>query len=91
MHDTQSLLTIILESIFVGFGIVIPVLSLIRTSNLKTIEVKDLFILTAVQMVRLAGILYIILFAAQAIGWYSGEPEDDFERRMKMMMFSASW
>lgn len=91
MHDTQSLLTIILESIFVGFGIVIPILSLIRTSNLKAIEVKDLFMLTGVQMVRVAGILYFILFAVQAIGWYSGEPQNDLERRMKMMMFSASW
>jgi len=61
MHDTKSLLTIILESIFVGFGIVMPILSLIRTSNLKAIEVKDLFILTGVQMVRISGILYFIL------------------------------
>lgn len=47
--------------------------------------------LTGVQMVRVAGILYFILFAVQAIGWYSGEPQNDLERRMKMMMFSASW
>ncbi|SFQ70729.1 hypothetical protein SAMN05444144_11639 [Flavobacterium akiainvivens] len=50
-----------MESLFVGFGILIPIFALIRTSNLKTIQVKDLFILQAVQAVRLSGIFYAVL------------------------------
>lgn len=53
---------ILLESILTGFGIIIPILSLIRTSNIKTIAIKDLFILTGIQMVRLAGIAYFVLW-----------------------------
>ena len=63
MHDTQSLLAIILESIFIGFGLLIPIISLIRTSDLRNIQIKELFILTGVQMVRLAGLLYFTLWA----------------------------
>ncbi len=48
-----------------GFGIIIPVVALIKTSNLKAIVFKDLFILTGVQMVRLAGIFYFIVWGLQ--------------------------
>lgn len=61
MHSITEILNIILKSIFVGFGVIIPILTLIKTSKLKSIEVKDLFILTAVQLVRVSGILYFIL------------------------------
>jgi hypothetical protein len=57
----SSVLKTFIESLFVGFGILIPVCALIRTSNLKTIAIKDLFILQAVQAVRLAGIFYAVL------------------------------
>jgi len=50
-----------LRSVFVGFGIVIPILTLIKTSDIKVIAIKDLFILSGVQMVRIAGILYFVL------------------------------
>ena len=61
MHSVSDLLNILLKSIFVGFGFVIPILVLIRTSNLKALEAKNLFILTAVQAVRISGIIYFIL------------------------------
>ena len=61
MHSTTDILNILLKAIFVGFGFIIPILALIRTSNLKALQVKDLFILTAVQTVRVSGILYFVL------------------------------
>ncbi|MHA3789796.1 hypothetical protein ACX0HA_16435 [Flavobacterium hauense] len=61
MHSTTDILNILLKSIFVGFGFIMPVLALIKTSNLKALQVKDLFILTAVQAVRVSGILYFVL------------------------------
>lgn len=88
MHDTQSLLTIILESIFVGFGIVIPLLNLIRTSNLKTIEVKDLFILTAVQTVRLAGIAYFLYWIVASVSQYG---QGILDSRLFGPYWWASW
>ena len=62
MHDSTSILNILLKSIFVGFGFVIPIVTLLKTSNLIKLKFKDLFILTAVQTVRLAGIIYFLLF-----------------------------
>ncbi len=66
MHSVTDILNILLKSVFVGFGFVIPILALIRTSNIKAIAVKDLFILTAVQAVRIAGIFYFLLAAKDA-------------------------
>jgi hypothetical protein len=63
MHSVTDILNILLKSIFVGFGFIIPILSLLKISSLKALEVKDLFILTAVQTVRISGILYFILAA----------------------------
>lgn len=56
-----NVLKVFLESLFVGFGILIPVFSLIKTSNLKTLAVKELFILQAVQAIRIGGIFYAVL------------------------------
>lgn len=61
MPTSTDLLNILLRSILVGFGFVMPIIALIKTSNLKGLEVKNLFILTGVQAVRVAGILYFIL------------------------------
>ena len=61
MHSITDILNILLKSIFVGFGFVMPILALIKTSNLKALQVKDLFVLTGIQAVRLAGIIYFIL------------------------------
>ena len=52
----------LLLSIFIGFGVVIPILSQVKTSDLKTLAFKDLFILTSVQLVRISGILYFLLW-----------------------------
>lgn len=58
----DSVIKALLLSIFIGFGIVIPILSTVKSSNLKTIEFKSLFVLTAVQLVRISGILYFVLW-----------------------------
>lgn len=71
MHSISDILNILLKSIFVGFGFLIPVFALIKTSNLKTLEFKDLFILTAVHMVRIGGIFYFLLAAKDAYMQYA--------------------
>jgi len=58
-----DILNVLLRSIFIGFGILMPLFSLKKSSDLQTIKFKDLFILTAIQLVRIAGILYFILGA----------------------------
>lgn len=70
MHDSTSILNLILGSIFIGFGFVIPIVALLKTSNLKKLKFKELFILTAVQAVRVSGILYFLRFLAEAIFYY---------------------
>lgn len=79
---------ILLQSILTGFGIVIPILALIRTSNIKTIAVKDLFILTAVQMVRLAGIAYFILWVIRT--WEQNNIDMD-TFRFEEHLFGPYW
>ncbi len=74
MHSISDILNVILGSIFVGFGIVIPIVALIRTSNLKALEFKDLFILTTVQAVRVAGILFFLLWAVHSWQRYNEPP-----------------
>ena len=71
MHEPLSLVTVLLKSIFVGFGFTIPVISLIKTSNLKAVEFKQLFILCAVQTLRIAGILYFLLTAVEGYMQYT--------------------
>lgn len=61
MHSVTDILNVLLRSVFIGFGILIPLLAVMRTSDLKKLEFKDLFILTAIQLVRIAGIIYFIL------------------------------
>ncbi|MFD2602549.1 hypothetical protein [Flavobacterium suzhouense] len=63
MQSITDILNILLKSIFVGFGFIIPILTLLRISDIKTLQIKDLFILTAVQTVRISGIIYFILAA----------------------------
>ena len=63
MHEPVSILSIVFKSIFIGFGFTVPLVSLIKTSNLKAVEFKQLFILCAVQALRLAGICYFMLMA----------------------------
>lgn len=53
---------LLITTFFTGFGIVIPVLCFVKTKHLQKIEFKNLFILTAVQAVRIVGILYVVLW-----------------------------
>ncbi|MFP9115763.1 hypothetical protein ACLI1A_17615 [Flavobacterium sp. RHBU_3] len=59
--NTTTILQTLFTSLFMGFGILIPLFSVIKTSNLKGIHFKELFILQGVQAIRLAGILNLIL------------------------------
>ncbi|MDV6169042.1 hypothetical protein R1T16_11435 [Flavobacterium sp. DG1-102-2] len=61
-----EILNLLLRSVFIGFGFLIPLFAVMRTSDLKKLEFKDLFILTAVQLVRISGILYFVLAAVAA-------------------------
>jgi len=56
-----EILNLLLRSVFIGFGFLIPIFAVMKTSDLKKLEFKDLFILTAIQMVRIAGVIYFIL------------------------------
>jgi hypothetical protein len=51
-----------LEALFIGFGIVITVISLLKRSNLKLLHLKELFILKAIQAIRIAGIVYALTY-----------------------------
>jgi hypothetical protein len=62
MSSIVSILTLLLKSIFVGFGVIIPLLYFIKTSNLKFIKVKDVFVATSVWVIRVSGILYAVFF-----------------------------
>ncbi|OYQ45555.1 hypothetical protein CHU92_01940 [Flavobacterium cyanobacteriorum] len=66
MPENFSILNALLLSVFTGFGIVVPITASLRTSNLKKIAVKEAFILSAVQVLRVAGILYFVLFCVDA-------------------------
>lgn len=91
MYEPGSILNLILKSIFVGFGIVIPILALVKTSSLRAIEVKQLFILTAVQTVRVAGIPYIILFLVQTYFLYNTRPLSIWPDAAEAMLFGPYW
>lgn len=54
-----------------GFGLVIPFTALIKTSDIKKIAIKQLFVLTGIQVIRIAGIGYFILWVAENIIAYS--------------------
>jgi len=68
-HITQ-LLHILFESIFIGFAIIVPIISLIKTSSLKTLQLKELYILQGVQAVRIAGIMNFLLVVPDAYSVY---------------------
>lgn len=91
MHSISDILNIILESIFIGFGIVIPIFVLaMRTSNLKAIAFKELFILTAVQTVRIAGILYFVLWLVHSWEQYN-DPVVTGGMPFKDKLFGPFW
>ncbi len=50
----------LLQAVITGFGIVVPLICLIRSSTLKNIAFKEAFILTAVQVIRILGIINFI-------------------------------
>ena len=91
MPEHNSILSILLRSIFIGFGFVIPVISFLKTSDLKKLHIKDLFVLTAVQAVRIGGILYTILFIVQSCLMYSNKNETAWPGSVDYMFFGTYW
>jgi hypothetical protein len=64
---------LLFTSFFTGFGIVISVLCFVKTKQLQKIAFKNLFILTAVQAVRVAGFLYIAIFLLKTFAFPGAE------------------
>lgn len=94
MPEHSSILNLILISIFIGFGIVVPIITLLKTSDLTKLKLKELFVLTAVQAVRVGGILYFILFLLQTYLMYSqaeGDAIYSVENRVSGPYWLAYW
>jgi hypothetical protein len=81
----------VLASFCIGFGILIPVIALLKTSDIKNIEIKNLFILMAVKTVRIVGILYVILWFLNA--YFLQKPVEVSEgvSLMKQDIFGPYW
>lgn len=54
-------ISIITQLFLAGFCIVMPVVAIVKTTSPKTSKTKALFIIQAVQILRVAGILYFII------------------------------
>lgn len=91
MPQGFSILNALLHSVFVGFGIVIPIVALLRTSNLKKLAVKEAFVLTSVQVLRLAGILNFILFCIDAYLQYRASTQGVGNVSVQSPMFGEYW
>jgi len=65
-----QLLHVLFESLFIGFALIVPILSLLKTNNLKTLRFKELFILQGVQAIRVAGIMNLLLVLPDAYSVY---------------------
>lgn len=86
-----SIPEILLKSIFIGFGIVIPILVLSRTSDEKKIKLKQIFIHTSLQTVRVAGIVYFLMYLLQSLVLHNQQTTTIIETRNQTMMFSEDW
>jgi hypothetical protein len=89
--ENFSILNALLLSVFTGFGIVVPIVALLHTSNLKKITVKEAFILSAVQVLRVAGILYFILFCVDAYLQYQATNGSAALVTVQLPMFGPYW
>ncbi len=91
MPQNFSILNALLLSVFTGFGIVVPIVALLRTSNLKKIAVKEAFILSAIQVLRVAGILYFVLFCVDAYFQYQATNGSASLVTVQLPMFGPYW
>jgi hypothetical protein len=89
--ENFSILNALLLSVFTGFGIVIPIVALLHTSNLKKIAVKEAFILSAVQVLRVSGILYFILFCVDAYLQYQAMHGGNQAVVVQSPLFNEYW
>lgn len=69
-NSITEILNILLKSIFVGFGFVIPLLVLIKTKKAEATRLKETFIISAIQLVIFSGIIYFILAGKEAYFLY---------------------
>lgn len=65
MHDVLSIAYLLLESVFTGFGIVIPILLVFRSSG-REAEVRQTFLHVAVKLAIACGILFFAAWAVQS-------------------------
>ena len=70
-NSITEILNILLKSIFVGFGFVIPLLVLLKTKGEEATRLKEVFVTSAIQLVIFSGIVYFILAAKDAYLLYS--------------------
>lgn len=91
MPQSFSILNALLHSVFIGFGIVIPIVALLQTSNLKKLAVKEAFVLTAVQVLRVAGIIYFMLFCVDAYLQYRASTAGIGNVSVQPPMFGQYW
>lgn len=91
MGEKFSILNALLQSVFTGFGIVMPIVALLRTSNLKTLSFKEAFVLTGVQVLRITGILYFILFCVDAYLQYNTSSANAGTVSVVPPMFGPYW
>lgn len=90
MSDAFSIPEIVLKSIFIGFGIVVPILVLSKTFDGKKIKLKQIFIETSLQTVRVAGIVYFLLYLLQSL-LLNQQITTIIEARKQAMMFGEDW
>lgn len=81
----------VLRSIFIGFGIVIPILVLSKTYGEKKVKLKQIFIHTSLQAVRVAGVVYFILYLLQSLLLYNQQSPTIAEARKQAFMFGEDW
>ncbi len=68
-----------------------PIVTLLRTSNLKKLAFKEAFILTGVQVLRFVGILYFILFCIDAYLQYTTSSSNAGTVSVVPPMFGPYW
>lgn len=74
-NGITGVLKMFFEALFIGLAILIPIAALIKTSNLKFLQAKDLFILQGIQALRIMGVFYAMLHIPDAYSVYFASSE----------------
>lgn len=71
-----STVVILLRTFFVGFGFIVPALLFVKPK--KTPEFKKMFVAAAIQVVRVAGLLYTIFWLLDAYNATTPKPAGEY-------------